>query len=74
MDIIVDDKEYSFKELEQEIYRIVCRAGVEITKEILTRKDQEIFETVDKKVYHSKGFRHTSIKVQYGEVEYDRRV
>ena len=74
MDIIVDDKEYSFKELEQEIYRIVCRAGVEITKEILARKDQEIFETVDKKVYHSKGFRHTSIKVQYGEVEYDRRV
>ena len=74
MGIIVKDKEYSFKELEQEIYRTVCRAGVEITRQILSRKDQEIFETVDKEVYHSKGFRPTTIKVQYGSVEYERRV
>ena len=74
MDIILEDKEYSFKELEQEIFRIICRAGVEITKKILSNKDQKIFETVDKTVYHSKGFRHTTIKTQYGDVGYDRRV
>ena len=74
MDIIVKDKDYSFKELEQEIFRTVCRAGVEITRQILARKDQEIFEKIDKEVYHSKGFRHTSIKTQYGDVGYDRRV
>lgn len=74
MDIIVKDKDYSFKDLEQEIFRTVCRAGVEITRQILTRKDQEIFEKIDKEVYHSKGFRHTSIKTQYGDVGYDRRV
>ena len=74
MDIIVKDKEFSFKDLEQEIFRIVCRAGVEITSQILSRKDQEIYEAVDKEVYHSKGFRHTTIKTQYGDVGYDRRI
>lgn len=74
MDIILDDTEYSFKTLEKEIFRIVCIAGVEITRQILSRKDQDIFEKVDKKVFHSKGFRHTTIKTQYGDVGYDRRV
>ena len=74
MNYILNDKEYSFKEIEQEIFRTVCRAGVEITKQILSYKDQEIFEAVDKTVYHSKGFRHTTIKTQYGDVGYDRRV
>ena len=48
MDMIVNDKEYSFKELEQEIYRLVCQAGVEITQQILKYKDDEIFKAVDK--------------------------
>lgn len=74
MDTILEDKEYSFKTLEQEIFRIVCTAGVEITRQILSRKDQDIYEATDNKVFQSKGFRHTTIKTQYGDVGYDRRV
>lgn len=74
MDIIVEDKEYSFKELEQEIFRLVCQAGVDVTREILKRKDDEIFREVDRKQYKSEGFRQTSIKTVYGVVSYSRRV
>lgn len=74
MRIIVNENEYSFKELEQEIYRIVCQAGVEITQQILKYKDDEIFKSVDKSNYKSEGFRGTSIKTVYGTVPYRRRV
>ena len=74
MGIILEDKEYSFKELEREIFRIICQIGVELTQEILKSKDQEIFNSIDKEAYRSKGFRKTSVKTQYGEVEYRRRV
>ena len=74
MGIIVDEKEYSFKELEQEIFRIVCQAGVELTQKILKAKDEELFKQRDGSVYRSGGFRKTSIKTVYGVVEYSRRV
>ena len=74
MDIIVEDKEYSFKELEREIFRMVCQTGVAITKEILKTKDDELFKQRDVSVYKSEGFRKTSIKTVYGTVEYTRRV
>ena len=74
MDMIVDEKEYSFKELEQEIYRLVCQAGAEITQQILKYKDDEIFKAVDKDSYKSEGFRGSSIKTVYGTVPYKRRV
>ena len=74
MDTIVEDKGYSFKELEQEIYRLVCSAGVEVTREILAQKDQAIFQSIDKESYKSEGFRSSSIKTVYGTVPYSRRV
>ena len=74
MDTIVKDKEYSFKELEQEIFRLICGAGVEITREILAKKDKEIFQNIDKDKYKSEGFRSSSIKTVYGSVPYSRRV
>ena len=74
MDTIVNDNEYTFKELKKKIFRMLCETGVEITRQILEAKDQEIFKKVDKKKYHSKGFRETSIKTQYGSVPYSRRV
>ena len=74
METILKEKQYTFKELEQEIFRLACQAGVELTQEILTKKDQEIFEKVDKTKYKSEGFRETSIKTQYGSVPYSRRV
>ena len=74
MDIIVKDKEYSFKELEQEIFRLVCAAGIDVTRKILAKKDEEIFQNIDKKKYTSAGFRSSSIKTVYGSVSYSRRV
>ena len=74
MSTIVNEKEYSFKELEQEIYRIACNVAVELTSLILANKDQEIFENIDKRKYHSQGFRTTTIKTVYGDVKYRRRV
>jgi len=47
---------------------------VELTQEILKKKDQEIFEKADKTKYRSEGFRDASIKTQYGSVPYSRRV
>ena len=74
MDIIVEDKEYSFKELEQEIFRLVCAAGIDVTRKILAKKDEDIFQNIDKKKYTSGGFRSSSIKTVYGSVSYSRRV
>ena len=74
MNTIVDEKRKTFKELETEIFRLVCQAGVELTRMILEKKDQEIFRGADKTVYHSEGFRTTSIKTVYGTVGYRRRV
>ena len=74
MNTILEDKEYKFKQLEKEIYRLVCDAGVVLTQKILEMKDQKIFETVDKTQYTSKGFRTTRIRTQYGNVSYARRV
>lgn len=74
MDTIVEEKGLAFKELEKEIFRMSCQADMEITRQILEQKDEEIFRACDKAVYHSEGFRRTSIKTVYGTVEYRRRV
>ncbi len=74
MDSIVKEEKKTFKKLEQEIFMIACNAAVEITKEILKEKDQEIFKTHDRSKFKSGGFRVTSIKTVYGTVEYSRRV
>ena len=74
MDIIVEEKGKSFKDLEQDIFRLACQSAVEVTKEILAQKDNEIFKTRDTDKYYSEGFRKTSIKTIYGSVEYRRRV
>lgn len=74
MDIIVEDKKLCFKELEKEIFRLVCGAGVAITQKFIEDKDEEIFNAIDKSKYKSEGFRSTSIKTVYGDVPYSRRV
>ena len=74
MNSIVEDKAKTFKDLEQEIFRIACELAVEVTQEILKNKDNEIFVNRDKEKYKSEGLRKTSIKTIYGSVEYHRRV
>ena len=35
MDLMVDEKGITFKEIEKEIFELVCEAGRELTKDIL---------------------------------------
>lgn len=74
MNTIVDEKQISFKELEEKIFQYVCELGCEITKNILEAYDKELSAGRDKKKYRDKGVRKTSIKTVYGTVEYSRRV
>ena len=71
---ILDEKEISFKELEQKIFQYVCELGCEITKMILERYDDELSGKRDKEKYRDNGQRKSSIKTGYGPVEYKRRV
>ena len=73
-DTIVGDKRDIFKDLEKEIYRIICRKGVEITRTLLEEKDAELMEARDRRKYRDKGKRKTTIKTVYGDVTYRRHV
>ena len=48
-DTIVGDKEDVFKDIEREVYRIICHKGVEITRTILDEKGAELMEARDRK-------------------------
>ena len=74
MNLILEESQVSFKELEQKIFAYVCELGREITRIMLETYDKELAEGRDKKAYRGKGSRRTSIKTVYGEVEYSRRV
>ena len=71
---IVSEKKVSFNQIEKEIFRIVCKEGQELTRELLEFMDDELSLRRDRSVYRDKGKRKTSIKTVYGEVEYCRRV
>ena len=74
MESIVKENLVSFKELEQKIYSYVCEIAREMTRNVLERYDQELMIERDMAKYRHKGFKKTSIKTVYGEVEYSRRI
>ena len=74
MDLIVDEKGITFKEIEKEIFELVCEAGRELTKDILEKYDQHLHTTRNKSELRDKGCRRSTIKTVYGEVSYDRHV
>lgn len=74
MNIIVEERLISFKELEQKVFKYVCELGCEIARIILESYDKELAASRDSRQYRDKGGRKTSIKAVYGEVEYWRRV
>lgn len=74
MSFIVDDKPFSFKDLEQGIFRNLCYLARRDTKEFLEKYDKHLMKTRDTKAYRHKGIKKTSIKTVYGEVEYSRRI
>ena len=74
MESMIKQEGISFKELEQEIYRIICEMGRQMAVEILEGYDRELMETRDRKAYRHKGQRQTTIKTVFGEVTYKRAV
>lgn len=74
MNLIVEEKLVSFKELEKKIFQYICEVGRELTRIILEKYDTELMNQRDKKKYRNKGLKGTSIKTVYGEVSYSRRV
>ena len=74
MDSMVNEKSVTFKDIEKEIFDLVCEAGRELTKEVLEGHDRHLHETRDRAKFRDKGCRRTTIKTVYGEVTYDRHV
>ena len=74
MESMIEEKGITFKTLENEIFRCVCRMGAEWTRQILEEMDRRLKEARDRSRYRDKGFRTTTIKTIYGEVTYRRTV
>lgn len=74
MALMIKDEGISFKQLEEEIFRMACSAARELTRELLEKYDQRLMEERDRKAYRHKGYRATTVKTRYGEVEYKRAV
>jgi len=74
MSTMVDENGVTFKEIEKEIFKIICEAGRELTKEVLERYDEHLHDSRNKAEFRDKGCRRSTIKTVYGEVSYDRHV
>lgn len=74
MNTIIKENAITFKDLEQKIYKDICKIGQECTREFLEQYDQMLMRERDKAKYRNKGHRKTVIKTVYGEVEYQRTV
>ena len=72
MNTIINEKGLTFKELEKNIFDLVCRFGQELAKEVLESYDRHLMETRDKSVYRHKGKKTTTVKTMFGEVSYQR--
>lgn len=74
MNIMVSENGVTFKEIEKEIFKMICEVGRDLTKEVLEKYDQHLHETRNKAKFRDKGCRRSTIKTVYGEVSYERHV
>jgi len=74
MNNIINEDCISFKDLEKNIFNIICGIGRDITKRFLEGYDDLLLKERDKVAYRNKGKRKTTIKTVYGEVTYSRRI
>ena len=74
MNTMIEEKQVTFKEIEQKIFKFVCALGCELTTEILESYDEKLHDSRDKSEFRDKGVRSTSIKTIYGDVPYSRHV
>ena len=65
MESMIEENSITFKTLENEIFRCVCRMGAEWTRQILEEMDRRLKEARDRSRYRDKGFRTTTIKTIY---------
>lgn len=74
MTTIIKENGITFKELEKNIFRDICKIGQECTREFLEQYDQMLMKERARSKYRHKGASKTTIKTIYGEVEYKRNV
>ena len=74
MDTMINEEGLSFKDVEEYFFKYICEQGRKMTCEFLEKYDRYLMETRDRAAYRHKGYRQTTIKTVYGEVEYRRSV
>lgn len=55
MNTIINEKEVTFKILEENIFRMACEWAQKVTTELLEAYDKRLMEERDKKEYRNKG-------------------
>ena len=71
---ILNENKITFKDIESEIYKVVCDVACSAIKEVLQHLDRRLMNERDTKVLRNKGVKHTCIKTIMGNVEFDRRI
>ena len=61
-----------FKDLEKQVYSLVCELGCVILKTILENYDKELMNNRNKEDYRHKGYKPNTIKTVMGDVNYNR--
>lgn len=74
MDSIIKENGVTFKELEKNIFQMICEMGRNYTKDLLEKYDCYLRDNRDKSAYRHKGLKRTTIKTVYGEVVYSRAI
>jgi len=73
MEQIITKSDISFNDMEQQLFRQLCKAGCGILSETLQNIDQKIMEERDPGVYENLGFRATHVDTIMGRVDFKRR-
>jgi len=63
----------NFKELEEEIYQLVCSLVIEKIKEVLKEIDDVIKDSRDKEIFEIKDMKERTIKTLFGSITIKRR-
>lgn len=71
---MLNEEGLTFKEIEEEIFKMVCKWGQSFARDFLEKYDEFLMNNRDKNAYRNKGLRETTIKTVFGEVNYSRRV
>lgn len=74
LDIILEQKEIKFNDLEKEIFRKYCCLACLFFKSVLESLDKVLMLKRDRKIYRHKGYKETTIKTIMGEVTFKRAV